>query len=345
MGSPNTTATGQIVPRTPGNGSGGGGTLVDLLDKMKPQIALALPRHMTADRMTRIALTALRVTKDLALCTPASFAGCIMQSAQLGLEPNTPLGHLYLIPRKSKRLPPDKRECTMIIGYQGEIELVRRSGLVSNIYAHVVRAGDAFAYELGLNPSMKHVPSEDVDREAKPITHVYCVAAMRDSTERVFVVLTRAQIEARRKRSAASNDGPWITDYEAMCLKTGVRALWKWLPKSPEMARAEALEVAADMGRSQAVAFDPDVAAALAAQGLAEDAGPDGGAETDVVDATESQAQPWSDDAPAETREREPGDDDEPQAEQPPPPSDDNAPDGSLPGVDTRRPRTGGRGR
>jgi recombination protein RecT len=267
---PTTDRTGQIVKPPSSNGEG---SLAGFLQKLGPEIKRALPKHITGDRMSRIVLTALRTTRDLALCTPESFAGCVMQLSQLGLEPNTMLGHAYLIPRRNKRLPPDKRECTAIVGYQGYIELARRSGMVASIYAYAAREGDDFWFRLGLNPDVHHEPSGDADRETKPITHVYAVAAMRDSTERVFVVLTRAQVEARRKRSNASGDGPWVTDYEAMCLKTAVRALWKWLPKSTEMARAEALETAVDAGVSQVTALDPMVSDALANHGLlAEDA-------------------------------------------------------------------------
>lgn len=263
MSGPKTTSTGEIVKPQPTKAD----NLVGMLQKMLPEIQKALPKHVTPERMARIAMTAVRTTPELALCTPASFVGCVMQLAQLGLEPNTPLQHAWLIPRKSTKLEKHERECTMIVGYQGQIELTRRSGLVANIYAYAVRDGDFFEYELGLDPSVKHRPSEDPNREGKPITHAYAVAKMRDSEERSFVVLTKAQIEARRKRSAASEDGPWLTDYEAMCLKTAVRSLWKWLPKSAEIARAEAIEEAGDRG-VQSSALDPTIADALARNGL-----------------------------------------------------------------------------
>jgi recombination protein RecT len=267
---PQTTKNGEIV-KAPKQLSPAD-NMVGMLQRMLPEIQRALPRHVTPERMARVAMTAVRTTPDLAICTVPSFVGCVMQAAQLGLEPNTPLGHAYLIPRRDKSLKPTERNCTLIVGYQGYIELARRSGMVSSIYAYAVRDGDAFEYELGLTPNIKHKPSEDENRESKPITHVYAVAAMRDSTERVFVVLTRAQVEARRKRSAASGSGPWVTDYEAMCLKTAVRALWKWLPKSAEIARAEALEEAADMGNAQTHALDPIVSEALTKGGLIEEA-------------------------------------------------------------------------
>ena len=264
MAGPTTDTTGQIVkaqkafdPKE---------NLIGLVQRMGSEIARALPKHITPDRMARIVLTAVRTNEDLARCSPASFLGCVMQASQLGLEPNTPLGHLYLIPRGG--------QCTMIVGYQGFIELARRSGLVSNVYAYAVRERDFFEHELGLNPTLKHRPADDPAREGRGITHVYAVAAMRDSSERVFEVLTKAQVEARRGRSPASKKGPWVTDYEAMALKTAVRALWKWLPKSSELARAEAIEVAGEAGLAQAQALDPGVADVLGKHVLLPDEAP-----------------------------------------------------------------------
>ncbi len=265
-----TDSTGQIQKREPSKAD----SLAGLLQTMLPEIKRALPKHIDPDRMLRIATTALRQTPDLALCTPASFIGCVMQSAQLGLEPNTPLGLSYLIPRKNKKLDAGQRECTLIIGYQGQNDLSRRSGMIGTIYAHAVREGDVFEYGLGTDAYIKHTPSDLADREERPITHAYAVAKGRgESRDEVqFTVLTRAQIEKRRARSAASEDGPWVTDFEAMCCKTASRALWKWLPKSAEMARAEAIEDAQERGAPFTAAFDPTVTAALAKGGLIEDA-------------------------------------------------------------------------
>ena len=46
---------------------------------------------MTPERFTRIAMTAVTQNEKLAECTPQSFIGAMLTSAQLGLEPNTPL--------------------------------------------------------------------------------------------------------------------------------------------------------------------------------------------------------------------------------------------------------------
>jgi len=254
MASPTTQHNGQIVPRNGGQKK----DLRGLLQQMTPEIAKALPKHVKPDRMARIALTALNSTPKLADCTPASFLGSIVQAAQLGLEVNTPLGQAYLIPYKTT--------CQLIIGYQGMLDLARRSGLVRAIYAFAVREGDEFSWTLGLNPSVTHVPSTDPGRESQQLTHVYAVAKL-EGGEPLFTVLTRAEVEKYRKRSMAGNSGPWVTDYEAMALKTAIRRLFRWLPKSAEMAHAVAVDEAPELGRSQ-LESAPEVIEALQSQGV-----------------------------------------------------------------------------
>lgn len=271
MTGPKTTKTGEIVPKAKGASDS---TLAEMLEDMLPQFRAALPAHLKPERMLRIATTALRVSPDLRICSKVSFLGCVLQAAQLGLEVNTPLGHAYLIPRKQRGLPDNVRNCTMIIGYQGMLELARRSGQIVSPYAFAVRLGDYFEYELGLERTLRHKPSDDPDREddAKhPITHAYAVARERDSRDPIFTVLSRAQIEKRRLQGASAyTTTPWDQHYEAMALKSAVRALWPWLPKSTEMARAEAVEVGAEQG-SQLAAFDPEVHDMLDRAGLRPD--------------------------------------------------------------------------
>lgn len=254
-----TTGNGQVVrgEKKPAN------DLFTMFQKMGPEMAKALPRHITPDRMNRIVVTALRTNPTLATCTPTSFLGSVLQAAQLGLEVNTPLGLAYLIPRKNKGV----QECTLQIGYQGFMDLARRSGEVAAIYAEAVYEGDAFEYELGLEKKLKHKPSEDQDRENGKLTHVYAVAKLK-SGEPLFVVLTRSQVEKYRQRGGDRSFSPWQSDYEAMAKKTAVRRLFTWIPKSAEMAHAATLDEAPEIGKVQLAAFDPEVTHALEAHGL-----------------------------------------------------------------------------
>lgn len=205
-------------------------TVLDLIHEQQGAIGRALPAHLTPERFARIVLTEVRRNKELLRCDPMSLLGSVMVSAQLGLEPG-PLGHVYLVPYK--------REVTPIIGYKGYIDLARRSGQVSSIQGYAVYPEDEFRYTLGLHPDLHHVPDDDGPQDPAKLAYSYAVAHYRDGGFN-FVVCTRKQIEAARKRSQSgkNNKGPWSTDYEAMAIKTAVRRLSTWLPVSPEFAAA-----------------------------------------------------------------------------------------------------------
>ena len=273
MSGPQTTKDGQIVPKSTDT-KPAAEQMAQLIQKMTPELARALPKHVTADRMARIVLTAIRMNPKLAETTQASFLGCVLSCAVLGLEPNTPLGLAYLIPRKNNKQG-GRQECTLQIGYQGMIDLASRAGVT--VYAYAVRKGDEFHVQLGMNPNVEHVPSDDADRESKPITHAYAVSITQDN-RRSFTVLSKAQIDARRARSGASDEGPWVTDYEAMACKTAVRAHFRWMPKQTEkgnlLAQAAALDEAPENGLPQLQAMDPAITDALASHGFDADGVP-----------------------------------------------------------------------
>lgn len=254
-----TNGNGQIVKRQDRPEAG----LTRLLEQMAPQMAKALPRHMTPDRMARVTLTALRTTKNLAQCSPASFAACVMTLAQLGLEPSNGLGFAYLIPRRNK----GTMECTLVIGYQGLMELARRSGQIASITAHAVYEGDDFEIAYGLAPTLRHVPNWTAARTPQKLLGAYAVARVKDSADPIFVYVPRIEIEGYRKRGAsgAGAKTPWDTDYEAMALKTAIRRLFRWLPKSVEMATASRVDEAS---AATVVASSEITAAALDAHGV-----------------------------------------------------------------------------
>lgn len=228
---------------------------------VKQQIALALPRHMTADRLARIALTEVRKNPDLGKCDQASFLGAIMQCASLGLEPGGALGHCYLIPFKnnSKNIV----EVQFIVGYRGMIDLARRSGQIVSLESRAVYAKDKFKVRLGLDSMIEHEPAwEEADRG--PLTFVYAVAKLKDGGVQ-FDVMSKTEIEKIRARSKSGNFGPWKTDFDEMAKKTVIRRLFKYLPVSIEMQRAVGLDeqAAIDLSQDNALMLGMDSAPAL----------------------------------------------------------------------------------
>lgn len=223
--------------------------------KIKAQMALAMPKHMTADRLARIALTEVRRVPKLAQCDQTSFLGAIMQCAQLGLEPGGALGHAYLLPFDKNKRNRDGSwervgtEVQLIVGYRGMIDLARRSGQIISIEARIVREKDFFEVELGLDSRLVHRPAW-TEANRGQATFAYAVAKLKDGGLQ-FEVMSRVEIEAIRSRSKAKDSGPWTTDWEEMAKKTVIRRLFKYLPVSIEIQRAVGLDEQADAGISQ----------------------------------------------------------------------------------------------
>lgn len=243
-------ATQQEAPKTIA------GLLTD--PKIKAQMALALPRHVTADRLARIALTEVRKIPKLAQCDQTSFLGAIMQCCALGLEPGGALGHCYLIPFENKRQ--NRTEVQFIVGYRGMIDLARRSGQILSIEARAVYDKDYFEVELGLDSKIVHRPDWTASNRGS-LTFVYAVAKLKDGGVQ-FDVMSRAEIEAIRDKSQGysvakryARDGvinsPWASNFEEMAKKTVVRRLFKYLPVSIEIQRAVGMDEQADLGVQQ----------------------------------------------------------------------------------------------
>lgn len=214
---------------------------------IKSQIALALPKHMTAERLARIALTEVRKVPALAKCDQASFLAAIMQCAQLGLEPGGALGHAYLLPYENRKK--GITEVQFIVGYRGMIDLARRSGQILSIEARAVYEADQFDVRLGLQSDLLHVPAWDA-QDRGPLRFVYAVAKLKDGGTQ-FEVMSRVEVERVRAKSRAANNGPWVDHFEEMAKKTVIRRLFKYLPVSIELATAVALDEQAEDGRPQ----------------------------------------------------------------------------------------------
>ena len=230
--------------------------IADILKDEKVLEALmnVLPKHLDTNRFARIALGSLRRNKKLMQCNPQSFLTALLQVASLGLEPDTPLGHAYLIPYGT--------EATLVVGYEGYIDLAYRSGVVVSIHANVVRTGDHFEWMEGSNPTINHKPNSIPQmysqggaqyQTGRDVTHIYAIAKLLGGGH-VQAVLTKAEVDALKSRSRASHDGPWVTDPVAMMKKTAIRQLRKFMPMSPQARNfhvAAALDEQVDSGLVQ----------------------------------------------------------------------------------------------
>lgn len=213
-------------------------TIKGYLNQMYPAIKKAVPGIISPERFTRVVMTAISNNPELENCTPQSFCGAMMQAAQLGLEPNTVTGEAYLIPFRNH----GKTECQFQLGYKGLIELARRSGEIISIEARTVYENDAFDYEYGWEPHLRHKPA--LTNRGEPIAF-YALYKTRDGGGSFEVMSIEDVKEHAERYSQSYRNGrmsPWQTDFKAMSKKTVLKQLLKYAPMSVELVK----RVAAD---------------------------------------------------------------------------------------------------
>lgn len=256
-------------------------TIRGLLKKHKTQIAQAMPRVMSVDRLAQVAITQVSKNPQLLECAPLTLVGAVVQAAQLGLDLDSHTRQAYLVPFRNNKK--NRLEVQLVVGYGGLIDLARRSGKITRFDARVVHEGDAFGYWLGTEPGIKHDPSPNPG----PPTHVYAVAVFTDGSLQ-FDVMPVAEVKRIRDRySKAASSGPWVSDFEEMAKKTVVRRLCKMLPVSPEAQKAVGLDELAGAGVAQDL-------------GVLVDAEEVGTSQADVEDASLAPKRVGEPDAPAE---------------------------------------------
>ena len=223
------------------------------IKSMEGEIAKALPSVITPERFTRIVLSAISVNPKLGECTPQSFLGAMMTSAQLGLEVNTPLGQAYVLPYRNKGV----LEAQFQLGYKGLIDLAYRSGEVEVIQAHVVHENDDFECEYGLDPKLPHKPA--ASNRGEPIK-VYAVFKT-ESGGFGFEVMSMEDVRkhaAKYSKSYGSGYSPWKTNFEEMAKKTVFRSVFKWLPISIEQIQATTTDGSVSRYKADAASNDVD---------------------------------------------------------------------------------------
>lgn len=208
-------------------------SLKGLIRSMEPEIKKALPSVITPERFTRMVFTALSSNPNLQDCTPQSFLGSMMQAAQLGLEPNTPIGQAYLVPYKNH----GKLECQFQLGYKGLIDLAYRSGEIKDIQAHEVYENDKFEYEFGLEPKLKHIPATSNRGE---VIMYYAVFHMVNGGYGFEVMSKDDIIKHAQKASQAygSSFSPWDNYFDEMSKKTVIKKCLKYAPIKTDFVRA-----------------------------------------------------------------------------------------------------------
>lgn len=207
-------------------------TMQAYIKSMEGEIKKALPSVITPERFTRMVLSAISTNPKLGSCTPSSFLGAMMSAAQLGLEPNTPLGQAYILPYQNKGV----LEAQFQLGYKGLIDLAYRSGDVEVVQAHIVYENDTFECEYGLEPKLTHIPADS--NRGNPV-NVYAMFKTK-SGGYGFEVASIEDIKAHAKKyskSYGSSYSPWATSFEEMAKKTVLKSCLKYAPLKSDFVK------------------------------------------------------------------------------------------------------------
>jgi len=226
-------------------------SLNDFMDKYKGQIALALPKHITADRMVRLAMTSFSQNSALQQCDMHSIFASVIVAAQLGLEIGVG-GQGYLVPYGGK--------ATFVPGWQGLVDLVSRAGRAT-VWTGAVYAGDEFEWALGDRPFVTHRPKGGGDTW-RDITHVYAIGRVNGSEYPVMEVWSMERVvrhlnkfnKVGARHYALEKDGQ---NMEMYARKVVLLQVLKYMPKSIEVQRAVEVAQVADTGKS--FTFDGEV--------------------------------------------------------------------------------------
>lgn len=215
------------------------------VEKHSEIIFRALSKHIDPIFFLSSIQFSMMKTPKLALCTPASLLGGVIQCAQVGLIPGSQLGQIDLVPYKGK--------ATVVLGYKGMNILATRAGMKS-VYSDVICEGDLFEWELGTNGFIKHRPDDDRDEtQVSTITHAYSI--MEGSTSgKTFKVMSKNKLEWHRSKSpsGSSPGSAWMSFTHEMYQKT-VQAylLRKFGSLDPISSRIIALDDIGEMGLDQ----------------------------------------------------------------------------------------------
>lgn len=193
------------------------------LTQMAPELKAALPAHVTPEKFTRVAMTAIQNNPDLQNADRRSLFGAIVRLAQDGLLPDGREAALVLFGNKAQAMP-------MIAGV---LKKVRQSGEVAKVSAQVVYENDLFTVRYGFDEDVEHSPPA-LDKPRGKAIGAYATAVLKDGS-RLLEVMSLEEIEKVRSVSRSGQKGPWAQWWGEMARKTVMRRLSKRLPMSTDL--------------------------------------------------------------------------------------------------------------
>jgi recombination protein RecT len=214
--------------------------LAKLIESRREAFALVAGEHFKPERLVKLAQGALARQPKLAECTPSSVLVALMRCAELELEPDSalPQRRMWLVPRWNNKL--GANECTYMMDYRAQIQKARETGLVPSVIASGVQAKDRFTLRYDADGTsitkFEFEPGGEGGIFAERGDVIgYFAAARLEGGEVQIAAMSKRDAEAFRDKRAPRDRqnrivGPWVSDFDAMAVKSCLRKLWNLLP-------------------------------------------------------------------------------------------------------------------
>ena len=169
----------------------------------------------------QVVLAAISTTPKILECSPMSIRRSIRKCAILGLLPDG----------DQAAIVPFKKTAQLVVGYKGQLDLIREAIPGVSIVADAVTDTDEFSYIEGLNPVLTHVRDEKGERcTEKNFRCCYAIAWMPGNSMPERVVMWQKDIEHIRTAYTQDTSTAWLREYAEQAKKTVLRRLGKKLP-------------------------------------------------------------------------------------------------------------------
>ena len=160
---------------------------------------------------------------------PMSIIGAAMVAATMQLQVIPTLGQCYIIPYGSK--------AQFQVGYLGLLQLCQRSGQFKKILAAPVHEGE---YISGDEFDEDYVFDRKQRKSDKVIGYMAKFELLNGFTKVAYWDIDKVKAHATKFSQAFRSgfNSPWKSDFDAMAMKTVMKSILKYAPKSIEMQNA-----------------------------------------------------------------------------------------------------------
>ena len=212
-----------------------------VIEAHKAKVEEAMPQYLRGQlpRFLSVALLTIQRSRKVVECEPVSLLAAVIDGARLGLMCDGKLGHIVVYNNK-KKLANGKeewvKEAQFQADYKGLIAIARRTKVISDCHADVIREADVFNHGIkDGNQYLEH--TYNLFEPRGNIIGAYCRLTFPDGRW-AYRVIGIDHIEKARAASKSPNDGPWVTWYEEMAKKTVLRSAIKLYSDDPDIAMA-----------------------------------------------------------------------------------------------------------